>query len=107
MPRLKKPRDPEQTRKIIRALRDRFFSEEAKKTVEREMAKVERKHAAEVLAERAPDRPPAPRAPISEGDEFSADERERAWAILHVIRQTYGPEAGGGGEEGDGGSAAR
>ena len=97
MPRRATPRDPEQTRKIIKTLRDKFFSDEAKETAARELERIEKRQAAAVLAERAPSPPrPAPKieAPVSGGDEpFSDKERDQAWAILHLIKQMYGPDA--------------
>lgn len=102
MPRRKTPRSEEQTKKIIAALRERFFSEEAKATAARELEKVERRHAAEILSERAPPPPkPAPAIRETAADEvpFSDKERDQAWAILNLIKGMYGPESGTG--EGD------
>ena len=95
MPRRKPPRDPEQTKKIIRALRDKFFTEDAKATAARALDRAERRHAAQLLAERAPSRPPTPVEPIlpDDGEGFSESERDQAWAILHVIKAMYGPDA--------------
>lgn len=90
----KTPRDPEQVRKLVRSLRERFISPEAQAYAEQEFDRLQAVEVARIFARQVAGVEVGKEPLAHDGEEFTAEEKDRARQILDAIKDRYSDDEG-------------